>query len=211
MELFDSLVPVGIVLVCIAGVVALGALAYMLITMTKSMKETFDKVNPLIDQAQEALDATKPALERIDPLMERITLTVDAANLEIMRVDQILEDVNAITVNVSKATESLDTITSAPLDAISSVTGRLRGCIAPFKHSEKPCAATSAQMIDEKLDCVEDKVANAQARADAKRAVRDEAIRDRVASQERTNEMSSSIKDAVSAQINRDADSAQSL
>ena len=159
MELFDSLVPVGIVLVCIAGVVALGALAYMLITMTKSIKETFDKVNPLIDQAQETLDATKPALERIDPLMERITLTVDAANLEIMRVDQILEDVNAITVN----------------------------------------------------DCVEGKVANAQARADAKRAVRDEAIRDRVASQERTNEMSSNIKDAVSAQINRDADSTQSF
>ena len=69
MEVFESLVPVGIVLLCVAGVVALVALAYLLVTLTKSMKETFAKVDPLIDQAQEALETTKPALERIDPLM----------------------------------------------------------------------------------------------------------------------------------------------
>ena len=91
MEIFESLIPVGIVLLCIAGVVALGAMAYLFITLTKSMKETFEKVDPLVVEAKEALDTAKPALERIDPLMERITLTVDAANLEIMRVDQILE------------------------------------------------------------------------------------------------------------------------
>ena len=132
MEVFESLIPVGIVLLCIAGVVALGAMAYLFITLTKSMKETFAKVDPLVTEAKEALDTAKPALERIDPLMERVTLTVDAANLEIMRVDQILEDVNTITGNVSKATESLDNITSLPLDALSSVTTRLRSRIAPL-------------------------------------------------------------------------------
>ena len=132
MEIFESLIPVGIVLLCIAGVVALGAMAYLFITLTKSMKETFEKVDPLVVEAKEALDTAKPALERIDPLMERITLTVDAANLEIMRVDQILEDVNTITGNVSKATESLDNITSLPLDALSNVTSRLRSRIAPL-------------------------------------------------------------------------------
>ena len=34
--------------------------------------------------------------------MERVSLTVDAANLEIMRVDQILEDVNEITDSVPR-------------------------------------------------------------------------------------------------------------
>ncbi len=29
MEIFESLIPVGIVLLCIAGVVALGAMAYL--------------------------------------------------------------------------------------------------------------------------------------------------------------------------------------
>ncbi len=139
MEIFESLIPVGIVLLCIAGVVALGAMAYLFITLTKSMKETFEE-DPLVVEAKEALDTAKPALERIDPLMERITLTVDAANLEIMRVDQILEDVNTITGNVSKATESLDNITSLPLDALSNVTSRLRRRIAPLVLRRKVLA-----------------------------------------------------------------------
>ena len=150
MEIFESLIPVGIVLLCIAGVVALGAMAYLFITLTKSMKETFEKVDPLVVEAKEALDTAKPALERIDPLMERITLTVDAANLEIMRVDQILEDVNTITGNVSKATESLDNITSLPLDALSNVTSRLRSRIAPLgAKAEDSRVGAVVQVVDQ--------------------------------------------------------------
>ena len=170
MEIFESLIPVGIVLLCIAGVVALGAMAYLFITLTKSMKETFEKVDPLVVEAKEALDTAKPALERIDPLMERITLTVDAANLEIMRVDQILEDVNTITGNVSKATESLDNITSLPLDALSNVTSRLRSRIAPLgAKAEDSRVGAVVQVVDQKLDSVETCVSGAQARADVKR------------------------------------------
>ena len=197
MEVFESLIPVGIVLLCIAGVVALGAMAYLFITLTKSMKETFAKVDPLVTEAKEALDTAKPALERIDPLMERVTLTVDAANLEIMRVDQILEDVNTITGNVSKATESLDNITSLPLDALSSVTTRLRSRIAPLgAKAEGTRMGAVAQAFD-------------QARADVKRAEAAEAVAARDEAQAQTNEMSSNLKGAFSVQISRDSESAQ--
>ncbi len=208
MEVFESLVPVGIVLLCIAGIVALAALAYLLVTLTKSMKETFAKVDPLIDQAQEALDITKPALERIDPLMERITLTVDAANLEIMRVDQILEDVNTITGNVSKATESIDSITSLPLDALSNITGRIRNCIAPLGSKEN-CVGAAAVAVDAKLDSVEGRVADAQARNDVKRAEAAEAAAARDEAAAQANGMSSNLKDAFSVQITRDSESVQ--
>ena len=46
MEIFESLIPVGIVLLCIAGVVALGAMAYLFITLTKSMKEEVPAAPP---------------------------------------------------------------------------------------------------------------------------------------------------------------------
>ncbi len=210
MEVFESLVPVGIVLLCVAGVVALAALAYLLVTLTKSMKETFAKVDPLIDQAQEALDTTKPALERIDPLLERITLTVDAANLEIMRVDQILEDVNTITGNVSKATESIDSITSLPLDALSSVTGRIRSRIAPL-GSKGNCVGAAAMAVDAKLDSVEGRVADVQARNDVKRAEAAEAAAARDEAAAQANGMSSNLKDAFSAQITHDSESAQGM
>ena len=205
MEIFESLIPVGIVLLCIAGVVALGAMAYLFITLTKSMKETFEKVDPLVVEAKEALDTAKPALERIDPLMERITLTVDAANLEIMRVDQILEDVNTITGNVSTATESLDNITSLPLDALSNVTSRLRSRIAPLgAKAEDSRVGAVVQVVDQKLDSVETCVSGAQARAEAA-----EAIAAREEAQAQANEMSSNLKDAFSVQISRDSESAQ--
>ena len=180
MEFFESLVPVGVVLLCLAGIVTLG-------------------------EARDALEKVKPALDRVDPLMERLTLTVDAANLEIMRVDQILEDVNTISGNVSKATESLDTITSVPLDAISSVTGKIRQKIAPFMQKED-CVGTVANSVDQKLDCVEDRVARYRARADVKRAERDEAIAQRSAAQDHSNRMSSSLKDAFSAHISSDTE-----
>ena len=204
MEIFESLIPVGIVLLCIAGVVALGAMAYLFITLTKSMKETFEKVDPLVVEAKEALDTAKPALERIDPLMERITLTVDAANLE------ILEDVNTITGNVSKATESLDNITSLPLDALSNVTSRLRSRIAPLgAKAEDSRVGAVVQVVDQKLDSVETCVSGAQARADVKRAEAAEAVAAREEAQAQTNEMSSNLKDAFSVQISRDSESAQ--
>ena len=214
MEFFESLVPVGVVLLCLAGIVALIALAYFLISLVKTIQSTMTKVNPLMDEtkevlseakvtlgeARDALEKVKPALDRVDPLMERLTLTVDAANLEIMRVD-----VNTISGNVSKATESLDTITSVPLDAISSVTGKIRQKIAPFMQKED-CVGTVANSVDQKLDCVEDRVADAQARADVKRAERDEAIAQRSAAQDHSNRMSSSLKDAFSAHISSDTE-----
>lgn len=208
MEFFESLVPVGIVLLCLAGVVALIALAVLLLTLNKSLKETFEKVNPLVDECKEALDATKPALERIDPMMERVTLTIDAANLEIMRVDQILEDVNTITGNVSKATESIDSITSLPLDALSNVTGRIRSRIAPLGDKVAGTrAAAVVDAVDSRLDTVEDFAAVAQAKNEVKRAEAAEAVAARDEAQAETNEMSSSLKDAFAVHIGTDSDS----
>ncbi len=206
MEVFESLVPVGIVLLCLAGVVALVALAYVMVSLKKTIDETMSKVNPLLDGAQEALDRVQPALDRIDPLMERITLTVDAANLEIMRVDQILEDVNTITGNVSKATESLDTVTSLPFEALSNVTGRIRERIAPLNRNEGTPVDTAVSAVDQALNCVETKAAAAQVRNDVKRAEAQEAAAVRDAAQNQANDISSHIKDAVSVHTAQDTD-----
>ena len=97
MEFFETLIPVGIVLVCLAGVIALIALAYLFVVLSKTIKEAMFKVNPLLDNAQDLITDAKPLVKKADPMMDRITLTIDAANLEIMRVDQILEDVNTVT------------------------------------------------------------------------------------------------------------------
>lgn len=206
MEFFESLIPVGIVLLCIAGIVALCSSTYFLISMKKTVTQTMAKVDSLIDETQECLDKVKPALDRVDLLMERVTLTVDAANLEIMRVDQILEDVNTITGNVSKATESLDNVASLPLEALSNVTSRIRQAITPLGGAACTAVSFAVNAVDEKLDALQSKVADAQVRADEKRAVRDAAVAQRDMAQDHTNQMSSNLKDAFSTHIASDTD-----
>ena len=48
MEVFETLVPVGIVLLCIAGIAALVALTYFLVSLVKTIRSTMVKVDPLL-------------------------------------------------------------------------------------------------------------------------------------------------------------------
>lgn len=89
------------------------------------------ELEPVVERVNRMTEQLEPAVAKVDPLVERVTLTVDAANLEIMRVDQILEDVTQITGTVSNTLDAVDTVTSAPLELVSSVTERMRSKASP--------------------------------------------------------------------------------
>lgn len=216
----ESLIPVGIIILIIAGVVALIAMAYLFVQSARMVKDMQTKVNPLLDEAQDALsrvnpviddvkeltESAKPLLGKADPLMDRITLSVDAVNLEIMRVDQILEDVNTITGNITRATDSLDTLSSIPLDLVTNVTTRIKSKIAPFNRGEGTACDTVASAVDMGVSAVEDRVEGIKADRAEKRAARDEVKLTRSAAQMQANQTSSSIKDAVSAHTSADTE-----
>lgn len=87
----ENLIPVGLFILCLAGAVALLALAYFLYILVKIIRNTVnEKVNPMLDDAADLIKQAKPIVGRVDPLMDRITLTIDGANLQIMRIDQIM-------------------------------------------------------------------------------------------------------------------------
>lgn len=103
-----------------------------------------DQIDPLLTRVNEMAEEVKPAVGRVDPLVERLSLTVDAANLELMRVDQILEDVTQITDSVSKAAGAVDTVTSAPIDLVNSLTGKLRSHFKPRYASDESVSLGAA-------------------------------------------------------------------
>ena len=151
-----------------------------------------EQVNPLIAKVNEIAEEAKPAVTRVDPLVERLSLTVDAANLELMRVDQILEDVTQITDSVSKAAGAVDTVTSAPIDLVNSLTGKLRNRFKPRYASDESvglgaaadaAAAAKAGKAPERQATVSDAV---NAMGDAAHAVISEQ-RDRRAAQKAAN------------------------
>lgn len=201
----ENLIPVGIFILCLAGALALVALAYFLYILVKIIRNcVFEKVNPLLDDAKELTTRAKPIVGSVEPLMDRITLTVDAANLEIMRVDQIMEDVNKITGNVAKATSSVDKVTQAPLNIIAKATNAIRERINPVKDAEGTAGVVLTN-VDNGLEIVGEKVAsmqeeNAQRAEDreAAQAVRDEAMA-------QTNSTAANLKEAVFIKANADS------
>lgn len=205
MEFFETLIPVGIVLVCLAGVAALIALAYLFVVLSKTIKEAMFKVNPLLDNAQDIITDAKPLVKKADPMMDRITLTIDAANLEIMRVDQILEDVNTVTGNVAKASNSVDTITSAPLDAISSLTKKIRERLTPVAANGDGSAVSNvAQAVDSGLSSMNDKIETIQAENAEKKAEAHEAAAKRDDAQAKTDSTAAQLKRGVFNHIDSD-------
>ena len=185
-----------------------------------------DQIDPLLTRVNEIAEEAKPAVGRVDPLVERLSLTVDAANLELMRVDQILEDVTQITDSVSKAAGAVDTVTSAPIDLVNSLTGKLRSKFKPRYASDESVslgaaadasAAAKAGRAPERGATVADAVS---AMGDAARAVVAEG-KDRraavkaanAASQERAHDFedqlsgtAGTIADAAVANANADID-----
>lgn len=216
----ESFISIGIILLIIAGVIALIAMAYLFVQSARMIKDMQTKVNPLLDEAHDAMvrinpviddvkeltESAKPLLGKVDPLMDRITLSIDAVNLEIMRVDQILEDVNTITGNITRATDSLDTLSSLPLDLVTNITSRLKSKIAPFNRGDGTACDSVVSAVDMGVSAVEDRVEGIKAQKAEKRAARDEAQQIRFTSQAQANLTSLSIKDAVSVHTSIDTE-----
>lgn len=57
----ENLIPVGLFILCLAGAVALLALAYFLYILVKIIRNTVnEKVNPMLDDAADLIKQAKP-------------------------------------------------------------------------------------------------------------------------------------------------------
>lgn len=155
-QILDVLLPIVYIVV---GVVLVWFVVELALTFRKT-RETVTEVQkqlaPTLDHVEKITAQLEPVSAKVDPLVERVSLTVDAANLEIMRVDQILEDVSQITDSVTKTVDTVDSVASAPLDLVNSVTDKVR---ARFKHrgaSEESVRLGSAGAPAEKASAVRD-------------------------------------------------------
>lgn len=136
--------------------------------ITASLEPAVANVNKLTEQLQPTIEhvenitaSLEPVSAKIDPLVDRVSLTVDAANLEIMRVDQILEDVTQITESVSNTLDTVDTVTNAPLELVNSVTDRVRSRFKPryaSKESEQlgQAASSGSHAVRDFVDAASD-------------------------------------------------------
>ena len=119
---------IGIALPAVFVIVGI-ALVFAIIEIAKMLKATrkaVEDMQPTLKNVEEITTNIQPTLAKVDPLLDRVQLTVDSVNLEMMRVDQILEDVGQITDKAASATEAVDNIANAPLKAVNNVASRMK-------------------------------------------------------------------------------------
>lgn len=128
------------VVLAVVGAAVVWLVVELALTVRKarsSVTKVVGQIEPTIANVEKITTDVQPIIQKVDPLVERVSLTVDAANLEIMRVDEILEDVGSITGSVSKTVGAVDTVTSAPLDFVTSATKKIREKFSPKYASEE--------------------------------------------------------------------------
>lgn len=143
MEILNTILPIVYIVVGVA-------LVWFVIELALTIRKTRTVVSDVKDQIDPTLENVAQLTDDAKPLVERVSLTVDAANLEIMRVDEILQDVSNITDTASKAVTTVDNITNAPLELVNSLTNKVRN-----KFEPKSASKESEQMGKSKSDVVE--------------------------------------------------------
>lgn len=164
-----------------------------------------------------------------------MSLTVDAANLEIMRVDQILEDVNEITDSVASAVEAVDTVTNAPVELVNNVTSRVRNAFKSRRASDESVALGQAKaersashgasgrgtevpvstadvvkgVVTTSVAAAKEAVADQREQRAEQRAERDEKAEAKRVAADKTSEVAATMADAVATAANADAAAAQ--
>lgn len=121
--------PYAAAVLVVLGIVALVFLVIILYRASLTMKS-------VQSMAAEAEKEVTPALAKVNPMVDKAELMLDTVNLEMLRVDAILEDVEQISDVAGKAATTVDAVTSAPADAVTSIVDRIRGSIGS-KRSNK--------------------------------------------------------------------------
>ena len=218
MNFFDILLPIVFALVGIALIWFVVELA-MLVRKARGTVTNVEKdLLPTLANVNKISESVVPVTAKVDPLMDRVALTVDAANLEIMRVDQILEDVGQNTGSVSKTMDAVDTVTSAPVELVNSVTNKMRSRFKPryasdesvkLGQTEAKKSTTVADFVDAAADAATDAVSQQKTRMADRKAAREERSAYDAAKGEQLDKTADGLTDAVASAAGADTPAAE--
>lgn len=121
--------PYAAALLVILGVVVLVLLIKVLLSANKTMKS----VEVIANEAEKEIP---PVLQKVNPIVDKAELTIDTVNLEMLRVDSILEDVEQVSTVAGKTASAVDTVTSGPADAVTSLVDRIRGSLGSKRKEQ---------------------------------------------------------------------------
>lgn len=148
MDFGDILGVVLPVVYVVVGIALVWFVVELVITVRKTrgaVDEMKQQLDPTLESMQRISKSLEPVADKVDPLVDRVSLTVDAANLEIMRLDQILEDVGEITDSASNAVGAVEAATNAPMEIVNNVTAKVRDKFKAKRASDESVSLGEAK------------------------------------------------------------------
>lgn len=222
MEALDIVLPIIYIIV---GCALIWLVIELVVTVkqvrSKSMK-TLEDLQPTIKEVQTMVSDLQPTVKKIDPLVDRATLTIDSVNLEILRVDEILEDVSQVTGSVTSTMDAVNNVTSAPMDMLNTMTKKVRDKLRPkFASDESVQASLNSGYADKPsnpivdfADAAVDAAGEAYREQREKSVARKEERAESAAKDDERNEKmaesSERLADAVIGKVNEDTSATES-
>lgn len=145
MDILSALVPIVYIVVGIALIWLLVELIRMIRSMGAIAQDTQRQIEPIIEKTDSMLGDLEPVVKKVEPMVDRLALTVDAANLEIMRVDQILEDVSVVTHSLNSTASAMEELASAPVAVANGITNKVSSLFGGKQASDKSVALGEAK------------------------------------------------------------------
>lgn len=132
----------------------------------ETIKEAKNSLDSAVGDMNRVTNELMPALKKVDPLMDRVSLSVDAINLEILKLDEIVDDVKTMTSTAANASQSINSLTSAPVDFVAEVTDKIRRRFGPKAASNdsvrigKMKAQNDETAVDKLVEALDEAVDN---------------------------------------------------
>lgn len=125
---------IALIVLVIAGIWAVVELALTFRQTRKSVSELTDSVNdtigevrPAIAKLDGAIDELGPAAKQVTPILEKASTTVDLINVDLVRVEGILSDVNAVTGAGAHVTDAVSGAANSVANGVASVAAKVAG------------------------------------------------------------------------------------
>ena len=166
MEIINNILPwlYGVIGLCLVWLII--ELILMVRRSRETIKEAKNSLDSAVGDMNRVTNELMPALKKVDPLMDRVSLSVDAINLEILKLDEIVDDVKTMTSTAANASQSINSLTSAPVDFVAEVTDKIRRRFGPKAASNdsvrigKMKAQNDETAVDKLVEALDEAVDN---------------------------------------------------
>lgn len=150
---------IALIVLVIAGVWAVVELALTLRQTRKSVSELSDSVNdtigevrPAIAKLDGAIDELGPAVKEVAPILEKASTTVDLINVDLVRVEGILSDVNAVTGAGAHVTDAVTGAAESVSRGVAGVAAKVAGKVTGAGKAAKIAAPETAANLEAPKD-----------------------------------------------------------